>query len=53
MKVDVSPDTWTCWPGREDLSAELMRMLAGAQEGGSTVSECWLAASRIEPDDDG
>lgn len=53
MKVDVSPDAWTCWPGREDLSTELMRMLAGAQEGGSTVSECWLAASRVDPDDDG
>jgi len=53
MQVDVSPDAWTCWPGREDLSTELMRVLAGAQEGGSTVSECWLAAGRIDPDDDG
>src|SRR4051812_2311268 len=39
--------------GAKNLSAEFLRMLAGAQEGGSTVSECWLAASRLDADDDG
>ncbi len=52
MNVEVSPDGWVCWPDREDLSVEFMRLLAGAQEGGSTVSECWLAASRVDPSDD-
>jgi dienelactone hydrolase len=51
MMIDVNPDGWTCWPGHEDLSAELTRLLSGAQEGGSTISECWLAASRIDPAD--
>jgi dienelactone hydrolase len=52
MTVEVRPDGWTCWPDREDLSVEFMRLLASAQEGGSTVSECWLAASRVDPADD-
>lgn len=51
MKVEVNPEGWTCWPGREDLSMEFTRLLAGAQEGGSTISECWIAASRIDPAD--
>lgn len=52
MRVEVNPDGWICWPDREDLSAEFTRLLAGAQEGGSTVSECWLAAGRVDPADD-
>jgi dienelactone hydrolase len=52
MRVEVSTDGGICWPDREDLSAEFTRLLAGAQEGGSTVSECWLAASRVDPADD-
>jgi dienelactone hydrolase len=36
------------WPGSEDLSFEFMRLLGLAQEGGSTISECFLAASRID-----
>jgi dienelactone hydrolase len=43
---------WIQWADSEDLSAELLRLLGVAQEGGSTVSECFLAASRINPKDD-
>ena len=39
------------WPNSEDLSAEFRRLLGAAQEGGSTVSECFLTASRIDPKD--
>jgi dienelactone hydrolase len=37
------------WPGHEDYSFQFMRVLGAAQEGGSTVSECLLAASSIDP----
>lgn len=40
---------WMQWPGNEDYSFQFMRMLGAAQEGGSTVSECLLAASGIDP----
>jgi dienelactone hydrolase len=40
------------WPEREDLSVEFMRLLGAAQEGGSTVAECCVAASRIDCSDD-
>src|ERR1700738_1690749 len=43
---------WINWPDNEDLSIEFMRLLGAAQEGGSTVSECFLTASRIDPKDD-
>jgi dienelactone hydrolase len=42
---------WIRWPDNEDLSAEFLRLLGAAQEGGSTVSECFLTASRIDPRD--
>ena len=42
---------WIQWPDSEDLSAEFLRLLGAAQEGGSTVSECFLTASRIDPKD--
>ena len=42
---------WIRWPDNEDLSAEFLRLLGAAQEGGSTVSECFLTASRIVPKD--
>jgi dienelactone hydrolase len=42
---------WVQWPDSEDLSAEFLRLLGAAQEGGSTVSECFLTASRIDPKD--
>jgi hypothetical protein len=52
MRFDLNPEGWIWWPEREDLSLEFMRLLAAAQEGGSTVSECWLTASRIDLTDD-
>jgi dienelactone hydrolase len=52
MRFDLNQEGWICWPEREDLSLEFMRLLAAAQEGGSTVSECWLTASRVDFSDD-
>ncbi len=43
---------WTWWPEREDLSIEFTRLLGAAQEGGSTVAECCITASRIDLSDD-
>jgi dienelactone hydrolase len=43
---------WINWPDSEDLSIEFMRLLAAAQEGGSTISECFLTAGRIDPVDE-
>lgn len=55
--LDLSPPRfeprgWIQWPDNEDYSLQFMRVLGSAQEGGSTVSECFLAASRILPGDD-
>jgi dienelactone hydrolase len=52
MKFEFDREGWVHWPEREDLSLEFTRLLATAQEGGSTVSECWLTASRIDLADD-
>jgi hypothetical protein len=41
-------DGWIQWPDDEDLSIEFMRLLGSSQEGGATVSECFLTASRID-----
>lgn len=43
---------WMHWPENEDYSLQFLRVLGSAQEGGSTVSECFLAASRIAAGDD-
>lgn len=43
------PRGWMQWPGNEHYSFQFMRLLGAAQEGGSTVSECLLAASGIDP----
>jgi len=40
------------WPEREDLSNEFTRLLGAAQEGGATVAECCVVASRIDSSDD-
>ena len=50
FKVDLQE--WVFWPEREDLSIEFMRLLAAAQEGGSTLAECWVTAKRIDFSDD-
>ena len=52
MRFQASPPGQACWPDREDLSVELVRLLAAAQEGGSAVAECLMAASRIDFEDD-
>src|ERR1700686_4162196 len=50
FKVDLQERAF--WPEWEDLSAEFERLLAAAQEGGSTLSECRVTASRIDFADD-
>jgi len=52
MGLEFDLRGWAYWPEREDLSVELMRLLGAAQEGGSTVAECRLTASRIDCSDD-
>lgn len=43
---------WMFWPEREDLSAEFMRLLATAQDGGATIAECLLVARRAPRGDE-
>lgn len=50
FELDLPALAW--WPEREDLSIEFTRLLGAAQEGGSTVAECCLTASRIDLSDD-
>lgn len=52
MRFEASPAGQASWPDREDLSVELVRLFAAAQEGGSAVAECMMAAGRIDFDDD-
>jgi dienelactone hydrolase len=52
MGVKVDLQEWVFWPEREDLSIEFMRLLAAAQEGGTTLAECWATAGRIDFADD-
>jgi dienelactone hydrolase len=50
FEPDLRVSAW--WPEREDLSIEFTRLLGAAQEGGSTIAECCVAASRIDVSDD-
>ncbi|WP_424627731.1 alpha/beta fold hydrolase [Bradyrhizobium sp. SYSU BS000235] len=43
---------WTQWPQNEEYSFHFMKVLGSAQEGGSTISECFMTASRIAAGDD-
>jgi hypothetical protein len=52
MNIEAAPASWTYWPQHEGLSLELSKLLAAAQDGGSTVAECLLAAGRIRIGDD-
>ena len=52
MGFELDPRGWAMWPEREDLSVEFTRLLGAAQEGGATVAECVVAASRIDSSDD-
>jgi dienelactone hydrolase len=49
LRPRFDPKGWVHWPDNEEFSTEFMRLLGAAQEGGSTVSECFLTASRIDP----
>jgi hypothetical protein len=53
MDCRVDLEERTFWPERNDLAVEFARLLAAAQEGGSTLSECRVTASRIDFDDEG
>ena len=53
MNVQFGSGGWVQWPDSEEFSIEFMRLLGAAQEGGSMISECFLAASRIDPKDGG
>jgi dienelactone hydrolase len=46
------PRGWMHWPDNEDYSYRFMQVLGAAQEGGSTISECFLAATGITSGDD-
>src|ERR1700721_3964453 len=46
------PRGWMHWPDNEDYSDRFMQILGSAQEGSSTISECFLAATRITPGED-
>src|ERR1700743_2305864 len=50
FEPDFRISAW--WPEREDLSIEFTRLLGAAQEGGSTIAECYVTASRIAAADD-
>jgi dienelactone hydrolase len=50
FEPDFRISAW--WPEREDLSTEFTRLLGAAQEGGSTIAECCITASRIVASDD-
>jgi dienelactone hydrolase len=50
FKADLQE--WVFSSDREDLSTEFMRLLAAAQEGGSSLAECWVTAGRIDFSDD-
>jgi dienelactone hydrolase len=51
MRCEFDPRNPFHWPDREELGVEFARVLGSAQEGGSTVSECFLTAARIDLND--
>jgi hypothetical protein len=42
---------WIQWPDHREQSLQFLRTLGAAQQGAASVSECFLAASRIDPAD--
>jgi dienelactone hydrolase len=52
MRREFDPKGWIPWPESEGLGIEFMRLLGVAQEGGSAISECFLTAGRIDPNDE-
>ena len=53
MNAHFGPGGWVQWPDSEEFSSEFARLLGAAQDGGSMVSECFLAASRLDLKDGG
>jgi dienelactone hydrolase len=51
MQFSFGPGSQAQWPDNEEFLIEFQRLLATAQEGGSMVAECFLAAGRIDPND--
>ncbi|MEO9160933.1 MAG: alpha/beta hydrolase [Casimicrobiaceae bacterium] len=50
-EAHYQPFGWHHWPEYPWMSYQLRRALGETQEGGGTVSECFLAASRMIPGD--
>ena len=46
------PGGWMRWPEYKDCCFQFMRLLGAPQEGASTISECFLTATRIAPGDE-
>jgi len=46
-----APDGWKQWPGDDEFSAQFVRILAAAQDGASTLGECFQAAGNISAGD--
>jgi len=40
---------WIMWPDHPEPSLQFLRTLGAAQDGASTISECFLTAGRIDP----
>ncbi|MEH2544810.1 dienelactone hydrolase [Bradyrhizobium sp. AZCC 2262] len=53
MTIHFDPESQVQWLDTDEFSTEFLRLLGAAQEGGSMVSECYLAASRIDSNDRG
>ena len=51
MTVHFCLESQVQWPDSDEFSTEFLRLLGAAQEGGSMVAECFLAARRINPND--
>src|SRR3954469_20620696 len=51
MTVHFCLEAQVQWLDSDEFSTEFLRLLGAAQDGGSMVSECFLAASRIDPRD--
>lgn len=43
------PQGWMHWPDHPELSFQFLRALGAAQKEASTISECFQAATRIDP----
>ena len=48
MRPEFDPRAMKHWLGHEELGLQFVRLLAAAQEGGSSVSECFVTAARID-----